>query len=133
MSAGYVSGTLRYEVLKRARFRRELCGVSADVRALEVDHIVPRVRGGKDNPDNLQALYCSCNSMRPDRDATDFRRSSRGKTRAGRDLTWGVNDGKVAGQTVHHCHLHPIPRRRGDVEDPTGGVRNLVPGKDAYR
>jgi ATP adenylyltransferase len=42
MSAGYVSGTLRYEVLKRARFRCELCGVSADVRALEVDHIVPR-------------------------------------------------------------------------------------------
>ncbi len=40
-SAGYISGTLRYEVLKRARFRCELCGVSADVRALEADHIVP--------------------------------------------------------------------------------------------
>ena len=45
----------------------------------------------------------------------------------------GVNDGKIAGQTVHHCHLHLIPRRRGDVEDPTGGVRNVVPGKGAYR
>jgi hypothetical protein len=55
-SAGYVSGTLRYEVLKRARFRCELCGVPADVRALEVDHIVPRSRGGTDDPDNLQAL-----------------------------------------------------------------------------
>ena len=40
-SAGYVPGTARYEVLKRARFRCELCGVSADLRALEVDHIVP--------------------------------------------------------------------------------------------
>jgi ATP adenylyltransferase len=40
VSAGYVSGTLRYEVLKRARFRCELCGVSADERALEVNHIV---------------------------------------------------------------------------------------------
>jgi hypothetical protein len=54
--AGYVSGTLRYEVLKCARFRCELCGVSADVRALEVDRIFPRSRGGTDDPDNLQAL-----------------------------------------------------------------------------
>ena len=73
VSSGYVSGTLRYEVLKRARFRCELCGVSADVRALEVDHIVPRNRGGTDDPDNLQALCYSCNSMKRDRDATDFR------------------------------------------------------------
>ena len=67
-------GTLRYEVLKRARFRCELCGVSADIRALEVDHIVPRNRGGTDDPDNLQALCYSCNSMKRDRDATDFRK-----------------------------------------------------------
>ena len=67
VSAGYISGTLRYEVLKSARFRCELCGVSADVRALEVDHIVPRVRGGTDDPDNLQALCYSCNSMKRDR------------------------------------------------------------------
>ena len=73
-SAGYVPGTLRYdEVLKRARFRCELCGVSADIRALEVDHIVPRNRGGTDDPDNLQALCYSCNATKRDRDATDFR------------------------------------------------------------
>ena len=54
-SAGYVSGTLRYEVLKRAVFRCELCGVSAEDRALEVDHIVPRNAGGSDDPSNLQA------------------------------------------------------------------------------
>lgn len=47
-SAGYVSGTLRYEVLKAAKFRCELCGVSADERALEVDHIRPRNKGGED-------------------------------------------------------------------------------------
>jgi ATP adenylyltransferase len=46
VSAGYVSGTLWYEVLRRARFRCELCGVSADVKALEVDHIIPRNKGG---------------------------------------------------------------------------------------
>jgi hypothetical protein len=72
-SAGYISGTLRYEVLKQARFRCELCGVSADVRALEVDHIVPRSRGGNDAPDNLQALCYRCNAMKRDRDDTDFR------------------------------------------------------------
>jgi diadenosine tetraphosphate (Ap4A) HIT family hydrolase/5-methylcytosine-specific restriction endonuclease McrA len=41
----------------------------------------------------------------------------------------GMNVGEVAGQTVFHCHIHLIPRRRGDVPDPRGGVRNLIPGK----
>ena len=46
----------------------------------------------------------------------------------------GVNEGEVAGQTVFHCHLHLIPRRRGDIVDPTGGVlRNVIPGKGVYR
>ena len=48
-SSGYVSGTIRYEVLKRARFRCELCGISAEEKALEVDHIVPRSKGGSDD------------------------------------------------------------------------------------
>jgi 5-methylcytosine-specific restriction endonuclease McrA len=73
ISAGYVSGTLHYEVLKRARFRCELCGVSADVRALEADHIVPRSRHGVDDLDNLQALCYRCNASKRDRDDTDFR------------------------------------------------------------
>ena len=42
LSSGYISGTLRFELLKRAQFHCELCGISADIRALEVDHIVPR-------------------------------------------------------------------------------------------
>jgi ATP adenylyltransferase len=67
-SAGYVSGTLRYEVLKRAVFRYELCGASAEDRALEVDHIVPRNFGGSDDLSNLQALCYSCNAMKRDRD-----------------------------------------------------------------
>ena len=44
-----------------------------------------------------------------------------------------VNDGKTAGQIVFHGHTHLIPRRKGDAEDPTGGVRNVIPGKGAYR
>jgi ATP adenylyltransferase len=47
-SAGYIPETIRYEVLKRAKFRCELCGISAQEKALEVDHIVPRNKGGSD-------------------------------------------------------------------------------------
>lgn len=72
-SSGYISGTIRYEVLKRARFRCELCGISADVKALEVDHIIPRSKGGSDDISNFQALCYSHNAMKRDRDDTDFR------------------------------------------------------------
>ena len=206
-SAGYVSGTLRYEVLKLARFRCELCGVSADARALEVDHIVPRSRGGNDDPDNLQALCYRCNAMKRDRDDTDFRGVGEAYERREQGCTFcevpkdhivgetalayairdtfpvtplhtlvipkrhvqgyfelgrpelnachrlleqekemieqddpsvegfnvGVNDGEVAGQTIFHCHVHLIPRRKGDMDDPTGGVRHVIPGKGFYR
>ena len=44
----------------------------------------------------------------------------------------GVNDGPAAGQTVMHAHVHVIPRRHGDVPDPRGGVRWVVPDKAAY-
>jgi diadenosine tetraphosphate (Ap4A) HIT family hydrolase len=44
----------------------------------------------------------------------------------------GANVGVAAGQTVFHCHLHLIPRRAGDVENPRGGVRHVIPGKGAY-
>jgi len=44
----------------------------------------------------------------------------------------GVNAGAVAGQTIFHCHFHLIPRRSGDVENPRGGVRHIIPGKGNY-
>lgn len=44
----------------------------------------------------------------------------------------GVNVGAAAGQTVFHCHVHLIPRRVGDMEDPTGGVRHVIPEKGNY-
>lgn len=72
-SSGVISGTLKFEVLKRAKFRCELCGISAEIKALEVDHIIPRNRGGEDDISNLQALCFSCNSMKRDSDDTDFR------------------------------------------------------------
>ena len=206
LAAGYVSGTLRYEVLKAAKFCCELCGVPADEKALEVDHIVPRNHGGSDDPSNLQALCYSCNSMKRDRDTTDFRkvRESYGvrqkdclfceiPTRrivATNELAYAVEDsyavtpmhalviprrhaptyfdlgrseinactalieemrlritkndstvagfnvgmncGEVAGQSIFHCHIHLIPRRHGDVENPRGGVRHVIPDKGNY-
>lgn len=45
----------------------------------------------------------------------------------------GFNSGESAGQTVMYPHVHLIPRRTGDVEDPVGGVRNTIPGKGNYK
>lgn len=207
LALGDISGTIKYEVLKRASTRCELCGVSNSERALEVDHIVPRNHGGSDDLANLQALCYSCNAKKRDRDATDFRvlRESYGhreiscpfcaRQKAGdilleNELCFGLKDGypvtnhhmlvipkrhvsdffnlyeperhacmrlleeakrrvqaedisiagfnvginvgEAAGQTVHHCHVHLIPRRSGDVEEPRGGVRNVIPGKGPY-
>ena len=45
----------------------------------------------------------------------------------------GTNAGKIAGQSIMHCHIHLIPRREGDVEDPQGGVRSVIPKKQHYK
>ena len=68
-----VSGTDRYEVLKQAKFRCVLCGVSAEEKALEVDHIIPQNLGGGSDRHNLQALCYTCNSSKRDKDSTDLR------------------------------------------------------------
>jgi ATP adenylyltransferase len=203
---GYLSGSLRYEVLKRAGFRCELCGISADERAIEVDHILQRKHGGEDDLTNLQALCFKCNANKGARDDKDFRAIREGinarqpdcifcqvsedqsitsnalafairdnypvtsmhtlvmpkrhtatffdlfeperraigqlldrlrteiMTRDGSvsGFNIGMNSGATAGQTVGHAHVHLIPRRQGDVPDPRGGVRAVIPGKAAY-
>ena len=45
----------------------------------------------------------------------------------------GSNNGKVSGQSIMHCHIHLIPRREGDVENPQGGVRSVIPKKQHYK
>ncbi len=44
----------------------------------------------------------------------------------------GMNCGKDAGQTIFHCHIHLIPRRKGDCDSPKGGVRGVIPEKQSY-
>ena len=204
-----VSGSVRYEVLKRAKFRCELCGVSAEEKNLEVDHIHPKSLGGKDDLSNFQALCYTCNSQKRNTDNQDFRslksdydhreenclfcdiqsvdRSriieenalayairdgyavtdlhtlfipkrhvadyfglSQAEINAINQLirsqkkkldsldsridayNIGMNCGEAAGQTIYHCHVHLIPRRTGDVPNPRGGVRHVIPNKGFY-
>jgi len=208
-SIGHIPGTLRYEVLKRAKSRCELCGVSADLKGLEVDHIVPRNHGGTDDLSNLQALCYRCNAMKRDLDDTDFRDILESYLERAKDCLFceitmknkrrivienelcyairdqfpvtnlhtllipkrhvadyfslhqpeinalhslantaresilasdssvtgfnlGVNSGQDAGQTIFHCHVHLIPRRKGDIDNPRGGVRGVIPDKRIY-
>jgi len=205
-SSGYISGTIRYRVLSRAKFRCELCGISAEHKALEVDHIVPRNKEGTDDESNLQSLCYSCNAMKRDRDDTDFRQVKESyenresgclfcevpKERfiAENELAYAILDafpvtdlhtliipkrhvddffslyqpernaiqqlleerrqeiidsdntvtgfnvgnniGEDGGQTIMHCHTHLIPRRTGDVAEPRGGIRGVIPEKQKY-
>jgi len=200
-----VKGSTRYLVLKRADGRCELCGISKDEKALEVDHITPKNKNGKDIIDNYQALCYTCNSNKRDTDDTDFRNLgvkydlretncifcnyeretilenelaiafydkypvtlkhiliipkrhcenyfslsqpeinainrlthelkskliTEDKTITGFNV--GFNVGEDAGQTVFHCHMHLIPRRKRDVPNPKGGIRNIIPNKGIF-
>ena len=205
-SSGHVPGSLRYDILRRAKGHCEACGVSAEERALEVDHIIPRNKGGTDDLSNLQALCYRCNAQKRDRDDTNFtavRESYNDRNQeclfcnlpknriiSGNELAFaikdaypvtdghtliiprrhvsnyfelyqpelnaidqltrlcredllssdktisafniGINCGEDAGQTIMHCHIHLIPRRKGDVENPRGGVRGVIPDKQNY-
>ena len=71
--SGYVSGSTRYNVLKRAKYRCELCGAHESQIALHVDHIIPKSKGGPDDLSNFQALCQTCNTNKRAEDDTDFR------------------------------------------------------------
>ena len=62
----------------------------------------------------------------------DMRRKVLAKDKDIQGFNVGMNCGTTAGQTIMHCHVHLIPRRPGDVDQPRGGVRAVIPGKAAY-
>lgn len=199
-----VPGSIRYKVLVNAHHKCELCGVDASIRALEVDHIVPKSLGGPDSLDNYQALCYKCNANKGNRSDIDLRGLNEDYVSYGECLfcnhseviienelakaffdkypvteghalivpkrhvkgyfdlfqpelnamnrllnqirarlleqddsitgfNVGTNDGIDAGQTILHCHIHLIPRRTGDTEDPRGGVRGVIPSKRSYK
>jgi len=205
-SSGYISGSIRYEVLKRAKTKCEWCGISNEERAIEVDHIIPRSKGGKDELYNFQALCYVCNTQKSNKDDTNVRKIkdsyndrdkecifcniSKNKIIKENELAFviednypvtknhslviskrhcsnyfdlyqpeinacnqlifetreqllkkdksiegfniGNNSGEVAGQTINHCHIHLIPRRKGDTQNPRGGVRGVIQDKQSY-
>ena len=63
----------------------------------------------------------------------DVARQVIAKTHSPDGFNIGINVGQAAGQTVFHLHIHVIPRYNGDVPDPTGGVRGVIPGKANYK
>ena len=206
LASGIVSGSIRYKVLLRAKNRCESCGISNDKKQLEVDHIIPRSKGGKDELSNFQALCYTCNSQKSNRDDTHFKKIlesynhrkkgcifcnipkdriiksnelavvikdnypvtkhhcliipkrhcadyfdlyqpeinaisqlindtkdmliKKDKTIKGFNI--GNNSGEVAGQTIFHCHIHLIPRRKNDTDNPRGGVRGVIKDKQNY-
>jgi diadenosine tetraphosphate (Ap4A) HIT family hydrolase len=71
----------------------------------------------------LNAIHALIHSQKKVLDAID-------PTIQGYNLGW--NCGEIAGQSVWHCHAHLIPRRKGDVEFPKGGVRHVIPWKGHY-
>lgn len=200
-----IPDSLRFLVLKAAGGRCELCGISVKDRPLDVDHIIPRSRGGKTELANLQALCSKCNRSKRNQDETDFRSwphpsadpdcvfcgpdlMSRAIEKNGSVLAimdrypvtpghvlvvtirhtpdWfsmtqgerldadqlmrvlqarikakdnkvmgfniGSNCGDAAGQTVAHAHIHLIPRRVGDIDNPRGGIRGVIPERRVY-
>ena len=206
LASGIISGSVRYKVLLRAKNRCESCGISSSKKALEVDHIIPRSKGGKDELSNFQALCYTCNSQKSNKDDTNFKKilesyndRKRGcifcnipknkiiksnelavvikdnypvtnhhsliipkrhcsdyfdlyqpeinaisqlinetkidllkKDKSIKGFNIGNNTGEVAGQTIFHCHIHLIPRRKNDVENPRGGVRGVIKNKQNY-
>lgn len=198
-----VPDLIRYRILKEANGRCALCGVTKNERPLDIDHIIPRSKGGKTVYENLQVLCSKCNRTKKNHDDADLRNLTQKDidhqcvfckiskeeylieneyafakfdkypvtdghtlvipkrhfseyfniTKIEQDaisdlitirrkqliedslikgFNIGINSGLVAGQTILHCHVHLIPRRKGDLDDPRGGVRGVIPDKMKY-
>jgi diadenosine tetraphosphate (Ap4A) HIT family hydrolase len=62
----------------------------------------------------------------------EMRQSILKKDRKVTGFNIGINDGIDEGQTIFHSHIHIIPRRKGDIANPRGGIRNIIPHSNSY-
>ena len=77
--------------------------------------------------DLYQPELNSCNRM-----IQKFKQQIEKEDESVKGFNIGINTGEVSGQTIFHCHVHLIPRREGDVKNPRGGVRGVIPNKQEY-
>ena len=109
-------------------FENELAYATFDSYPVTKFHclIIPK-RHVKDYFGLYQPEINACNSLISLVRETIFKKDKKVKA-----FNIGINAGKLAGQTIMHCHIHLIPRREGDVENPQGGVRGVIPSKQHY-
>ncbi|MDA9597814.1 HIT family protein, partial [Candidatus Pelagibacter sp.] len=88
--------------------------------------IIPK-RHIKDYFDLTQEEIVACNQL-----IKKMKKEIEIKDKSVKGFNIGTNSGKVAGQSIMHSHIHLIPRREGDVKNPQGGVRSVIPLKQHY-
>ena len=107
----------------------ELAYVSYDSYPVSEYHclIIPK-RHIKDYFDLSNEELIACNKL-----IKIIKKEITNKDSSVKGFNLGTNIGKVSGQSILHCHFHLIPRREGDVENPQGGVRSVIPKKQHYK
>ncbi len=85
---------------------------------------------------NFKEVYKTMKEEKPSAKSTFFcnkmlKHKSIGKKPEGYNI--GNNEGEVAGRTIHHLHIQIIPRYKGDVSNPTGGIRTIIPELGNYK
>ena len=89
--------------------------------------IIPK-RHVNDYFDLTNEEIIACNEL-----IKDIKKKIKDKDSSIKGFNIGTNIGKVSGQSIMHCHIHLIPRREGDVSNPQGGVRSVIPSKQHYK
>jgi len=109
-------------------YENDLAYASYDTYPVSKDHclIVPK-RHIKNYFDLTKEELIACDQL-----ARIIKDKIISKDHSVKGFNLGTNIGKVSGQSIFHCHLHLIPRREGDVENPQGGVRSVIPSKQHY-
>jgi len=108
--------------------KNELAYASYDSFPVSEGHclIIPK-RHVKDYFDLTNEEVIACNEL-----IKDIKNEIELKDSTVKRFNVGTNSGKVSGQSIMHCHIHLIPRRKGDVDNPQGGVRSVIPLKQHY-